>query len=244
MTAGDDSRGVIRRVFLARHGERLDHVDREWAAKAALPCDPPLTDRGRRQARELGIFLRRAGNVRIILSSPFARTLETAHCVAEELRLPVYVEHGASEWLNASWFGEHRPKLVPPAQWKERLPLLDLETHQSVVFPSYPEDIKQLIARCRETIQGIVKKYPEGDLLVVGHGISVELMAKGLCGPDPKVKWVGYCAVCECALEDSNGDSGVESNRDSFSAGAWRLVRNADSSFLTEPEDPRRTHYI
>ncbi len=244
MAGMEDSRKVVRRVFLARHGERVDHVDREWARSAKLPHDPPLTDRGRRQAYELGVFLRKVGNVCTILSSPFARTLETANCVAEELKLPVYVEHGTSEWLNASWFGERRPELESQSQLKKRLPRLDLEAHQSVIFPNYPEDINQLASRCKETIQTIVRKYPVGDLLVVGHGISVQFMAEGLCGPETKVEWIGYCAVCECILESTQETNAIERDGDSGPASTWRLGRNADSSFLSEPEDLRHIHYI
>jgi len=241
----ENATSVFRRVFIARHGERIDHVDRTWGERATYPQDPPLTDRGRRQARELGVFLRSAGNIRTILSSPFARTLETAHVVAEELELPLYVEHGASEWLHAEWFGERAPELTPLAEWKAQLPRLDLESHRSLIVAEFPEDIHQITLRCRKAIQLITERYKEGDILVVGHGISVELMTKGLCGKHTKVNWVGYCAVCECVLDARIADTGASRDADEErTSDVWRLARNADASFLSEPEDPQHIHYI
>lgn len=42
-------------IFIARHGERLDYVDRQWYQKEQRSYDdPPLADKGREQAKELG----------------------------------------------------------------------------------------------------------------------------------------------------------------------------------------------
>jgi len=78
-------------ILFARHAESA------WNAHFArtridpgLP-DPPLTERGRAQARELAERLAGEGIARI-LASPYRRALETAHIVAERLGLPVVVE--------------------------------------------------------------------------------------------------------------------------------------------------------
>ena len=41
-------------VYLARHGERIDFVEKSWVDSAARPFDPPLTARGVLQGSALG----------------------------------------------------------------------------------------------------------------------------------------------------------------------------------------------
>ena len=45
----------IQRIFIIRHGERLDNVDYEWELTAERPYDPPLTDDGTKQAFDAGL---------------------------------------------------------------------------------------------------------------------------------------------------------------------------------------------
>ena len=42
--------GNIQRLFVMRHGERLDTRDREWKKKAPRPYDTPLTKHGKEEA--------------------------------------------------------------------------------------------------------------------------------------------------------------------------------------------------
>ena len=44
----------VQRVFIIRHGERLDNVDYDWVRWAERPYDPPLTDDGAKEASEAG----------------------------------------------------------------------------------------------------------------------------------------------------------------------------------------------
>ena len=51
-------------VFVVRHGEREDHVDSDWVHKSRRPAyDPALTDKGQRQAQEVGAKLKELGRV-------------------------------------------------------------------------------------------------------------------------------------------------------------------------------------
>ena len=40
----------IQRLFVMRHGERLDTKDREWKKAASRPYDTPLTKHGEKEA--------------------------------------------------------------------------------------------------------------------------------------------------------------------------------------------------
>lgn len=45
---------IHQTIIVIRHGERIDLVDYSWTDTAARPYDPPLTDKGVEQAREVG----------------------------------------------------------------------------------------------------------------------------------------------------------------------------------------------
>lgn len=78
-------------MILMRHGETPFNV--AFGATRVDPGipDPPLTDRGRAQAREAAERLAGLAVERLIVS-PYARALETADIVAGILDLPVAVE--------------------------------------------------------------------------------------------------------------------------------------------------------
>lgn len=75
-----------KNIYFARHGERIDFIDRKWTESAERPCDPPLSPYGLEQAHELGIYVA-AIQPRIthIYVSPFIRTIQTAIEIAKEL---------------------------------------------------------------------------------------------------------------------------------------------------------------
>lgn len=77
------------RVFVVRHGERVDKVDLDWGRGAARPHDPPLTPKGESMARALGQYLRAArlldSSTVVILSSPLTRCVQTSHYIVEGL---------------------------------------------------------------------------------------------------------------------------------------------------------------
>ena len=80
-------------IWLCRHGTRADFVDPSW-----IGDNPPLSGDGVRQAIETGARLKDE-TINHLFASPFLRTLETAHYIAEAINLEIKVEYGASEWL-------------------------------------------------------------------------------------------------------------------------------------------------
>lgn len=79
------------RVLLIRHGQT--EFNRVFSATRRDPGirDPDLTDHGRNQARAVARALRPMTLTRLI-TSPYARALETAGIIAGELGLPITVE--------------------------------------------------------------------------------------------------------------------------------------------------------
>lgn len=87
-------------IFVLRHGEREDYVDRNWLQKHPnlAPDDPPLAQKGHQQAKETA---QRLANEQIdfIVSSPYLRCVETANYVAEMLNKSIFIEPGICEVL-------------------------------------------------------------------------------------------------------------------------------------------------
>lgn len=189
-------------IWICRHGNRIDFVDPSWEG-----TDPHLSADGVVQARETGTRLCNE-EIRHIFASPFLRTVETAHHIAEALDLSIKIEHGASEWLNRDWFSE-APGYVPREELRRRFPRID-DTYESIVSATFPESPEELIDRCRETALLLADTYRSG-ILIVGHGASVAGLAQGLLGYQPGIS-CGLCALVKVVRVD--GVSTLELNGD------------------------------
>ena len=204
-------------VWICRHGNRIDFVDPSWRARNGH--DPHLSKDGVRQARETGERLQGEG-IQLVFASPFLRTVETAHHIAEVLDLPILIEQGASEWLNPEWFAQ-APPLVSPGEMAKRFPRV-IPDYGSVVIPRYPETAEQAFARAGRAARLLVEKH-QASLLFVGHGHSVTGMSWGLLGSRPDIH-TGLCALIKI----------------SRCSDVWRLELNGDTSHLSGGERERR----
>lgn len=155
-------------VWFARHGSRQDE-DPAWLKTATRPHDPGLSAEGHRQARCVAERLVREG-LRHIFTSPFLRAVETAHFIAQATDLPVKVEPGLCEWLNAEFFHTN-PETLPVVELARRYPEIDLK-YVAVMTPQYPEDIRQIHARTGHTARKLAATYRE-PILMIGHGASI-----------------------------------------------------------------------
>jgi broad specificity phosphatase PhoE len=191
----------MSKIYLARHGERLDFVQPDWLQTAANPHDAPLTSRGEEQARRMGSHLANC-DIAHVFSSPFSRTCCTADRAAAQLNPPrlVKVEPGACEWLNREWYGKE------PPSWRSVDSLakvfVNVDTAYQPVFPHdsnvtrYSEEPPNVMERASTTIRDIIARYgDDGNILIVGHGSSVEAFCKAL---DPKTNPKGIS--CKCIL--------------------------------------------
>ncbi len=72
---------MTQRVWIARHGNRLDFVNPDWFNTAPRRYDPPLSEDGFIQAKELANRLK-LESLKHIFVSPFLRAIKTAYPVA------------------------------------------------------------------------------------------------------------------------------------------------------------------
>jgi len=179
-------------VWIARHGSRLDFIDLNWFNEAKRPYDPPLATEGEIQAQELGYRLKSA-QIAHIFASPFLRTVQTAHIIAEILDLPLKLEAGFSEWLNPDWMSTE-PKILPLETLKESYLRID-SSYQSHFIPRYPETEEQLNLRVSSTTKHLVNNFSE-NILIVGHSVSVIGSAKALVPNLLEIK-ASFCCLIQ-----------------------------------------------
>jgi broad specificity phosphatase PhoE len=222
-------------VYLARHGERLDFVKPEWCETAENPHDAPLTERGEQQASELGTFLADR-QIAHVFASPFSRVTCTAARVAAALPipLPVKVESGCCEWLNAEWYS-HAPGWPTVAELAKKYPSVSLAYEPVCSHDSnskrFPETHADMVERASRTAGDLIRRYgSDGNLLFVGHGSSVEAFYQALV-PAAKRRpiKVSYCSITVCVPQED---------------GSYSADIVADSSHLSSPESLRTTRYI
>ncbi len=171
----------MQALWLARHANRQDFANPDWAATADRPHDPGLSSDGRQQAQQLG---RRASALGIdhLLSSPFLRAVETAHYAAETLDESLSLEPGLGEWLNDDWFPTP-PDTRSVSTLVDQFPRVD-PSYPPCREPTYPESKHRALARLGATAECLVDRYEGDTLLLVGHGITVQGVLHGLVGEE------------------------------------------------------------
>jgi broad specificity phosphatase PhoE len=202
-------------VWIARHANRLDFVHPKWFETAPKRYDPPLSSDGLLQADRLGARLQHE-SISHIFASPFLRTIQTANPVATALNLTIKIERGLGEWMHPQWIDEN-PELNYPDSLSTLYPRLDRQ-YQSQILPQYPETELQIRQRTARTIELLVAQYPE-DILLIGHGASVEGLVLGLIGKNTPIKTpmkVPLCSLFKVVLDQD----------------IWRLEINGDTSHL------------
>jgi broad specificity phosphatase PhoE len=203
----------MQTVWIARHANRQDFADPDWAETADRPHDPGLSPDGEEQARQLG---RRVATLDVgrIVASPFLRAVQTAHHVAEAADEPVTLEPGLSEWYNPDWF-DAAPAPLPDSTLAARFERV-VPSPEPCRRPSYPESKHESLARIGATGQCLTDRSDAESLLVVGHGITVQGVLHGLIGRD--VPNPG-CPLASLTKVVHRG-------------GAWRIRRRNDTSHL------------
>ena len=145
-TSGSDNGECFGSVWVVRHGERIDAVEKGWKKTAARPHDPPLTPTGFEQAAATGRALREH-RLDAIYTSPFLRCVQTATAIVEAMgpgAPPIHVEPGLGEWLFNRWFstqpvdGEMTTAALQQAHRHHRTTAPAPPHHRTTAAPPHP----------------------------------------------------------------------------------------------------------
>jgi broad specificity phosphatase PhoE len=168
----------VTTLLLVRHGET------DWNAEGRLQghTDRPLSDYGRRQARELAADLEDE-ELEAIYSSDLARARETAEIVGERLGLPVVLDPDLREKDWGTWEGLN-------AVERDRVEFVGESTE------AHQERILQALRR-------IAERHPsDRRVLVVTHGGSMRRVQTAAMGMAMPV--VENCGRWLCACENGS----------------------------------------
>ena len=163
------------RLLLLRHGQT------EWARDGRHTglTDVELTETGEQQALEAGPMVRRllrGAQPAITLTSPLLR----AHRTAELAGLSAEPAAGLVEWDYGGYEG------LTAAQIREQAgPDWTVFTHGVVPGPTPGETLVEVAARVRAVLERVRPALRGGDVVVVGHGHALRVLAACWLGAEP-----------------------------------------------------------
>jgi broad specificity phosphatase PhoE len=163
----------VTTILLARHGESDWNRDQRWQGHA----DRPLTELGRRQARELADRLART-DLDAIYSSDLRRALETAEIVGRTQGLAVKTVPALREVDVGSWSGLNR------AEAEQRYPEAYLRWLAGEEGWDDGETYEELSDRVLRAVREIATAHPDERVLVLAHGGSIRAIHAAALGVD------------------------------------------------------------
>jgi broad specificity phosphatase PhoE len=154
-------------LYLVRHGETIWNVEGRYQGQ----LDPPLNDRGQRQAHATAAQLAPL-NFAAIFSSDLARARQTAETLADITGLPVQLEPRLREINQGEWQGvliEHIRR-----RWPDELYAWEQDPWQHQ--PPGGETLDQLQQRLFGAIDEIMARHPKDPVAVFSHKLPIALL--------------------------------------------------------------------
>jgi broad specificity phosphatase PhoE len=188
-------------LILIRHGESQWNVEGRWQGQA----DPPLSERGRRQARDA---IERIASLEpaALYSSNLCRAHETALILGRRIGLEPRIEPRLQEFNVGVWSGLTKPEIERrwPGQYA-RFSFRELDFR-----PGGGESPRELMARVHEALDEIADRHAGLRVLLISHGgVAKSLSGSGLenLGALPLRRGEAGC------WEPANGATPVGSDR-------------------------------
>jgi broad specificity phosphatase PhoE len=181
-----------KNIYFARHGERIDWIDKTWMDTAERCLDPPLSPYGLEQAHELGIYVAQIQpRITHVYASPFLRTIQTALQVVNQLNKNISSSTELTKIRLEPGFGEHFLSDVTPNENNIYQPLdqqlssisqsMEYFDHdyESVIKSNYysqtgEENRQQLRDRLRRVVQCTLDAHTTNcNILIVTHAATL-----------------------------------------------------------------------
>jgi probable phosphoglycerate mutase len=158
---------VSVRLLLIRHG-RVDWHQRDFTDSArGRQFDPPLSEKGREQARRLAARLKLMDPPATIVSSPFVRCLQTLAPFLDDSGLEARTDPDLEEVFIGQWEGLGFEEIVAGNEEMARR-----FREQDPIFAAAPggESGQQLRMRVVPAVERAVEGIPDGTVIVMAHG--------------------------------------------------------------------------
>ncbi|MFF7788900.1 bifunctional RNase H/acid phosphatase [Streptomyces sp. NPDC007991] len=172
--------GAPATFVLLRHGETPLTPQKRFSGSGGT--DPALSEAGREQAERAAALLARRGTIQAIVSSPLARTRETAGIVAARLGLDVSVDDGLRETDFGAWEG------LTFAEVRERHPD---DLNAWLASPDAEptgggESFAATATRIAATRDKLVAAYAGRTVLLVTHVTPIKTLVRLALGAPPE----------------------------------------------------------
>lgn len=213
-----------KKIWIIRHGMRIDFAEPGWVETAEEPYNPPLAPIGQLQAQETARRFA-AEPLEAIFVSPFLRTLQTARPIAALKGLPLFVEAAFSEFLKKEEFPCH-PLADGPVTERMLRDFPEISpSYRSAPPAAYPEDFSDLDRRI-DLAMDRIKASAYSAVLIVSHGSPIKSIYRHFIGSLPE-EYQPMCSVTRFDLVD----------------GLWRLSIDGDSSHLSAADATGKAFY-
>ncbi|MEV5434496.1 bifunctional RNase H/acid phosphatase [Streptomyces sp. NPDC052682] len=165
---------------LLRHGETPLTPQKRFSGSGGT--DPALSAVGREQAERVAAALARRGTIQAIVSSPLARTRETAGIVAARLGLDVAVDEGLRETDFGAWEG------LTFGEVRERYPddLTAWLASPEVAPTGGGESFAATATRIAATRDKLIAAYAGRTVLLVTHVTPIKTLVRLALGAPPE----------------------------------------------------------
>jgi probable phosphoglycerate mutase len=161
-------------VLAIRHGESEWNAEGRWQGQS----DPPLTERGRRQARAAGAALATGERFEVIVGSDLQRARVTAAIIGDIIGTEVaYLDHRLRENRAGEWEGLNRVQIE--AAWPG---YLDVEAR-----PPGFEPAEHTVARMEQAFADLAALVPGANALVIGHSGAIRSLRRAHGGEDFRI---------------------------------------------------------
>ncbi|MGV9345241.1 bifunctional RNase H/acid phosphatase [Streptomyces spiralis] len=172
--------GAPATLVLLRHGETPLTPQKRFSGSGGT--DPSLSAVGREQAEKAAVALARRGTIQAVVSSPLARTRETAAVVAARLGLDVTVDDGLRETDFGAWEG------LTFAEVRERHPDdLDAWLASADAAPTGGgESFAETATRIAATRDKLVAAHAGRTVLLVTHVTPIKTFVRLALGAPPE----------------------------------------------------------
>ena len=153
------------KVILVRHGET------DWNEVRRIQggnSNTLLNERGRKQAESLALRLKQE-KIQAIYASPLQRSLDTAKAIAYYHQLEVGIEPSLREIEVGQLEG------VSASELGKRLSEFLTTSIEGKVLPRAPggESLLEVKERAWDTIKRLIKRHPDGVLVLVSHYFTI-----------------------------------------------------------------------
>lgn len=176
-------------LVLVRHAEPV----RVGPGEADGPVDPPLTERGRVQARRLGRWLA-AETIDHVVTSPLRRAVETAAPLATALGLEPEIDPRISEYDHSA---DHYIPVEELRTTRDERWIAMIEGRWAEFGADDPDEFRRRVV---PTLDSIARAHPGERVVVVGHGGVINVYTADVMGID-RLLWVdvGYTSITRVA---------------------------------------------